>query len=62
MIAPSTDDQGNVWHLHAIDFESAEGFRTLYLHAISAEHAAAFLTDMIQSDSLKIEKLCTSKH
>ena len=46
MISHTTDDQGREWALHCIDFDSAEGRRTAYLHALSCEHAAALLSDL----------------
>lgn len=45
----TTDDQGRVWSLHAIEFDSDEGQRTMYVHALSIEHAAALLQDLRQS-------------
>lgn len=42
MILPSiyTDPQGIVWYPYQVDFESPEGLFSVYISAISDEHAA----------------------
>ena len=58
MISHTTDDQGREWALYAIDFDSAEGAKTMYVHALSCVHAAALLSDLIEDlAGVRIERL-----
>lgn len=46
---------GRTWKLFTFDYETPDGTFSGYLHAISAEHAAAMLLDLKATATLKGE-------
>lgn len=44
---------GRKWHLFLFEYVTPDGIFTGYLHAISAEHAAAMLADLKENAELK---------
>ena len=44
---------GQRWHLFLFEYKTPDGIFSGYLHAISAEHAAAMLADLKENAELK---------
>ena len=44
---------GRIWHLYTYEYQTPDGIFSGYLHAISAEHAAAMLADLKENAELK---------
>lgn len=49
----TTKVNGRQWNLYAIDYETADGPFSTYLHAISAEHAAAMVAELRETAELR---------
>lgn len=44
---------GVAWNLYAVDFKTADGTFSAYLHAISDEHAQSILTDLKETATVR---------
>ena len=44
---------GVVWSLYAVDFKTADGTFSAYLHAVSDEHAKSILTDLKETATVR---------
>lgn len=44
---------GVVWSLYAVDFKTADGTFSAYLHAVSDEHAQSILTDLKETAAVR---------
>jgi len=43
---------GRTWNLYAVDYDTADGQFSVYIHAISFEHAAAMVAELRETARL----------
>ena len=44
---------GVAWSLYAVDFKTADGTFSAYLHAVSNEHTQSILTDLKETAAIR---------